>query len=70
MVKASRSPEIMADAAHAILTGSNVRVGNGGAGNSGNFYIDEQVLRAAGVSDFSSYGRGVPEDRLVPDIFL
>ena len=75
MVKASRSPEIMADAAHAILTGSNVRVTDGGAepvgaGISGNFYIDEQVLRAAGVSDFSSYGRGVPDDRLVPDIFL
>ena len=90
MVKASRSPEIMADAAHAILTGSNVATANSGtddggaddvgtddggaetagAANTGNFYIDEQVLRAAGVSDFSSYGRGMPEDRLVPDIFL
>ncbi len=61
MVQAARGPEIMADAAHAVLTGS---------GATGNFYTDEQVLRAAGVSDFSPYSLGAPEDRLVPDIFL
>jgi citronellol/citronellal dehydrogenase len=57
----------MADAAHAILTGRNL--GAGGS-PSGNFFTDEEVLAAAGVSDFSPYSLGAPEDQLVPDIFL
>ncbi|MDI2036162.1 SDR family oxidoreductase [Paenarthrobacter nitroguajacolicus] len=61
MVQAARGPEIMADAAHAVLTGS---------GATGNFFTDEQVLRAAGVTDFAPYSLGAPEGRLVPDIFL
>ncbi|MFC8040425.1 SDR family oxidoreductase [Paenarthrobacter sp. NPDC057355] len=61
MVQAARGPEIMADAAHAVLTGPEA---------TGNFYTDEEVLRAAGVSDFAPYSLGAPEDRLVPDIFL
>ncbi|GAA2859404.1 SDR family oxidoreductase [Paenarthrobacter ilicis] len=65
MVQAARGPEIMADAAHAVLTG----VGTG-ATASGNFFTDEQVLRAAGVTDFSSYSLGASEQDLVPDIFL
>jgi len=66
IVQAARGPEIMADAAHAILSG-----GVGAAGPlSGNFYTDEQVLRAAGVSDFRPYSLGAPEEQLVPDIFL
>lgn len=67
MVQAARGPAIMADAAHAILTGGNL--GAGGS-PSGNFYTDEEVLAAAGVSDFSPYSLGAPEDQLVPDIFL
>ncbi|SDW12028.1 citronellol/citronellal dehydrogenase [Arthrobacter sp. yr096] len=61
IVQAARGPEIMADAAHAVLTGS---------GATGKFFTDEEVLRAAGVSDFTPYSLGAPEDRLVPDIFL
>ncbi|MFW0773628.1 SDR family oxidoreductase [Paenarthrobacter nitroguajacolicus] len=61
IVQAARGPEIMADAAHAVLTGS---------ASTGNFYTDEEVLRAAGVLDFTPYSLGAPEDRLVPDIFL
>jgi citronellol/citronellal dehydrogenase len=76
MVQAARGPEIMADAAHAILTGSNAPgaalpgapAGNGSA--SGNFYTDEQVLAAAGVTDFRPYSLGSPEEQLVSDIFL
>jgi citronellol/citronellal dehydrogenase len=68
IVKGARGPEIMADAAHAVLTASNAVPGPGS--RSGNFYTDEQVLAAAGVTDFSPYSLGVPEDRLVPDIFL
>ena len=44
----SRSPEIMADAAHAILTRPSGEA-------TGNFYIDEEVLRAEGITDFSHY---------------
>ncbi len=40
------------------------------AAASGNFYTDEQVLAAAGVTDFTPYSLGAPEGRLVPDIFL
>lgn len=69
MVRAARGPEIVADAAHAVLTGANLSAAAPGSG-SGNFYTDEEVLRAAGVTDFSPYSLGAPEDRLVPDIFL
>ncbi len=68
IVQAARSPEIMADAAHAVLTGAT-KVPDHGS-RSGNFYTDEQVLTAAGVTDFSPYSLGAPEDRLAPDIFL
>ncbi|SDK43997.1 NAD(P)-dependent oxidoreductase [Arthrobacter sp. ok362] len=68
IVKGARSPEIMADAAHAVLTGSNVVPAHGN--RSGNFYTDEEVLAAAGVRDFSPYSLGAPEDQLVADIFL
>jgi citronellol/citronellal dehydrogenase len=68
IVRAARGPEIMADAAHAVLTGSNLAEGAGSP--TGNFYTDEQVLSAAGVADFRPYSLGADEDRLVPDIFL
>ncbi|MFH5880473.1 SDR family oxidoreductase [Arthrobacter sp. NA-172] len=61
IVQAARGPEIMADAAHAVLTG---------VGSTGNFYTDEQVLRDAGVTDFTPYSLGAPEEKLVADIFL
>jgi len=67
MVRAARGPRIMADAAHAVLTGANLT--DAGA-PSGNFYTDEQVLAAAGVRDFRPYSLGAAEDQLVPDIFL
>jgi citronellol/citronellal dehydrogenase len=44
----SRSPAIMADAAHAILN-------RPARETTGNFFIDEEVLRAEGVTDFSVY---------------
>ena len=68
IVQGARGPEIMADAAHAVLTGSNSIPESGSW--SGNFYTDEQVLAAAGVTDFTPYSLGAPEDRLIPDIFL
>ena len=48
ILAASRHPEIMADAAHAILTSPSRE-------RTGNFFLDEEVLRAAGVTDFDRY---------------
>ena len=60
----SRSPEIMADAAHAILT-------QPARATTGNFFIDEEVLKEAGVTDFSKYSPGatgpLAGDFFVPD---
>lgn len=61
-IRGSRTPEIMADAAHAILTRPSREV-------TGQFLIDEEVLRAAGVTDFSPYA-SVPGAELIPDFFL
>jgi len=57
-----RKPEIVADAAHAILTRT-------ARGFSGQFLLDEDVLRAAGVSDFSQYAVDATK-ALLPDLFL
>jgi citronellol/citronellal dehydrogenase len=62
VIRASRKPEIVADAAYAILD-SAART------NTGNTYIDEDVLRAHGVSDFEGYAM-VPGTPLGEDIFL
>ena len=57
-----RKPDIVADAAHWILT-QDSRV------CSGNFFIDETVLRDAGRSDFDDYAVS-PGAPLLPDLFL
>jgi citronellol/citronellal dehydrogenase len=57
-----RKPEIMADAAHAILT-------RAARNFSGKFLIDDEVLREAGVTDFASYAVD-PAAPLLPDLFL
>ncbi|MBZ4332777.1 NAD(P)-dependent oxidoreductase [Corallococcus sp. AS-1-12] len=61
-IKGSRKPEIMADAAYAILTKPSRSF-------TGNFCIDEEVLRAAGVTNFDGY-QSVPGAELLPDFFL
>ncbi|RPJ45281.1 MAG: NAD(P)-dependent oxidoreductase [Betaproteobacteria bacterium] len=62
ILKASRKPDIMADAAHAILRRDS-RIA------TGNFYIDEAVLREEGVSDFAAYAV-TPGVELCADLFL
>jgi len=57
-----RKPEIMADAAHAILT-------RAARNFSGKFLIDDEVLREAGVTDLASYAVD-PAAPLLPDLFL
>jgi len=65
MMNSSRTPEIMADAAIAIFTSDSRQV-------SGNFFIDEDVLRAQGISDFSKYAMvpGTPDSAMTPDFFV
>ncbi len=62
ILKASRTAAIMADAAHVILT-SDARA------NTGNFYIDEDVLRKAGKTDFAGYAVS-PGTPLFQDLFV
>lgn len=61
----SRKPDIMADAAYEILSKDPRSI------KSGQFYIDEDVLRSAGITDMKQYAC-VPEnaDNLMPDFFL
>lgn len=61
MMRRSRKPEIMADAAHLILTKP--------VNYSGNFLIDDDVLRAHGMTDFDHY-KNDPSVDLEPDLFL
>jgi citronellol/citronellal dehydrogenase len=62
MLMHARSPAIMADAAHVILTKSSAEF-------TGNFCLDEDVLRDAGVSDFARYAVE-PGSSLLPDLFI
>jgi len=62
MIRASRKPEIMADAAHAILTQPSREC-------TGNFFVDDAVLRAEGITDFSGYAVE-PNVELMSDFFL
>jgi citronellol/citronellal dehydrogenase len=57
-----RTAEIVADAAHVILTRPSREC-------SGNFFIDEELLRSTGVVDFERYAvkRG---ETLIPDFFV
>jgi citronellol/citronellal dehydrogenase len=57
-----RQPEIVADAAHVILTRNSRE-------QTGRFLIDEDVLREVGVTDFEKYAVA-PGKPLHPDLFL
>lgn len=62
MAMMCRSPEIMADAAIAILLRNPKEC-------TGNFFIDEEVLREEGVSDFSKYQQA-GATQLMADFFI
>ena len=57
-----RKPEIMADAAHWILSQPAAEI-------TGNFFIDDEVLARAGITDLETYAvkTGQP---LLPDLFV
>ena len=63
-VSHARQPTIMADAAYAIL--------NRGLDCTGNFFVDEDVLREEGVTDFAAYrvDPALEDSQLMPDFFL
>ncbi len=62
ILKASRKAAIMADAAYAIFNRDSRR-------HTGNFYIDEAVLREEGATDFDRYAV-TPGANLYNDLFL
>ncbi|HLA64913.1 MAG TPA: NAD(P)-dependent oxidoreductase [Rhodothermales bacterium] len=62
MVRQSRTPEVVADAAHAVFTADARTL-------TGRCLIDEDVLREAGVTDFDTYAVE-PGQELFPDLFL
>ena len=62
LLKFCRKPEIVADAAHAILSGKS-------RDRTGQFLIDDEVLAAAGVTDFDRY-QVEPGAPLALDFFL
>src|SRR5262245_39133588 len=62
MMRGSRKPEIMGDAAYAILTKPSREV-------TGKFFIDDEVLAAEGITDLAGYAVD-PTATLMPDFFI
>jgi citronellol/citronellal dehydrogenase len=62
MIRQGRKPEIMADAAYAILTRNSREC-------TGHFFIDTQVLYEAGVTNLDKYAVD-PSAELIQDFFL
>lgn len=62
MVSRSRTPDFVAEAAHQILTSPSRQC-------TGNFFIDEDVLKEAGWQDFDAYAVD-PSQELQPDLFV
>ena len=61
-VKLCRKPEILSDAAHLILTSAS--------SNTGNFYIDDALLAAHGVTDLEQYSVTPGTKNFIPDFFV
>lgn len=59
----ARSPMIMADAVHAVVT-------RNAADYTGHFYTDEEVLREQGIEDLSGYRLAAHEEDLAPNFYL
>ena len=62
VMEKARKPDIMGDAAFAILRKNSSEC-------TGNFFVDEELLRSEGVTYFSNYSN-VPDSDLMPDFFL
>lgn len=62
LMNATRKPSIVADAAYEIMISPSREL-------TGNFFVDETLLKERGVTDFSSYATH-PNAALYPDLFL
>jgi citronellol/citronellal dehydrogenase len=64
-IRRCRTADIMADAAYAILKKNSREC-------TGNFFVDEEVLRGEGMTDFSQYraDASLSDEELLPDFFL
>lgn len=62
LIQRSRKPEIVAEAASEILKSPSFEC-------TGNFFIDEEVLSKAGVTDFTKYAVN-PHQKLMLDLFI
>ena len=62
IMRSSRTPDIMGDAAHWILTQNSRSC-------TGHFFVDEEVLRQEGTTDLRKYAVD-PDVELTPDFFL
>ncbi len=62
IMKGSRKPEIMGDAAHYIFTRPSRTC-------TGNFFIDDEVMAAEGITNLDHYAY-VPGEPLIPDFFV
>lgn len=62
LIQRSRKPEIVADATHFILSQKAIEC-------TGNTFIDEEVLKTSGISNFDSYAI-TPGNPLQKDLFL
>jgi citronellol/citronellal dehydrogenase len=62
-MRRSRKPEIVADAAHAILTRPSREC-------TGNLFLAEDVLAEEGITDLSAYSYDGAEAEPIPDLFV
>lgn len=62
LMQRSRTPEIVADAAFLILQKPSAEC-------TGNFFIDEEVLKEAGITDLEKYAVN-PQHKLMTDLFV
>ncbi|MGZ3854258.1 MAG: SDR family oxidoreductase [Flavisolibacter sp.] len=62
LMQMSRTPEVVADAAYHILKRRSTEC-------TGNFFIDEDVLKQEGITDLDKYAVN-PQQKLMTDIFL
>ena len=63
MVRTSRTPDIYADAAYLVLTSPATET-------TGNFFIDDEVLAAHGITDLDKYRVTPGDEPLTTDLFL
>ncbi len=64
-IRRCRTPEIMADAAYYIVRRSSREC-------TGNFFIDDELLKTEGITDFTRYrvDHSLLDEELLPDFFI